>query len=90
MRSDKPSPEYESILSFAREVVAAGDKSDADTILDAQADLVMHAPLEGYEDEFDAALDCGASEEQCIEGARLAQTLDEMHSVIWNRKNRRR
>lgn len=88
MRTDRPSSEYEAILAFAREIVAGGtDAADADAILDAQADLVMHACLEGYEDEYDPELDCNASEDQCEEAVRLAQALDEMHSVLWNRAN---
>jgi hypothetical protein len=80
------SASYEALLLVARTIVQAGaDKVVPDTILDAQADLVMHASVAGYEDEFDPELDYQASDEQREEAARLAEELDKLHSVLWNR-----
>jgi len=77
---------YETVLTFARAIVGAGpEQVDPDTVLDAQADLVMHACVRGYEDEYDPELDFAASDEQREEAAELAQRLDQMHSVLWNR-----
>jgi hypothetical protein len=84
--STPSSASYEALLLVARTIVQAGaDKVVPDTVLDAQADLVMHACVAGYEDEFDQALDFHASHEQREEAARLAEELDKLHSVLWNR-----
>ncbi len=80
------SASYEALLNVARTIVQAGaDKVVPDTVLDAQADLVMHACVVGYEDEFDPELDYQASDEQREEAAQLAEELDKLHSVLWNR-----
>ena len=82
------SASYETLLAVARKIVQAGaDNVVPDTVLDAQADLVMYACVAGYEDEFDPELDCQASDEQRDEAAKLAEELDKLHSVLWNRSN---
>lgn len=80
------SASYEALLLVARTIVRAGaDNVEPDTVLDAQADLVMHACVVGYEDEFDTQLDYQANDEQREEAAQLAEELDKLHSVLWNR-----